>query len=842
MVLAAQLLWAQQGDKAGEEQPPPPPTLEIPPAPPLSPEEALETFQLPPGFRIEVVAAEPLVESPVAMEFGPDGRLWVVEMRGFMPNVEGEGEQEPVGRVSVLEDLDGDGLMDRSTVFLDGLIMPRALALVQDGVLVAEPPFLWFCRDTNGDGKADFKIEIADDYGSQANPEHTSNGLLRALDNWIYSANHTTRFRHVNGGWEREPTLFRGQWGISQDDFGRLFYNSNSDQFRGDLLPAQYLNRNPNYKAAGGNVRLASDQSTWPSRVTPGINRGYQSHMLRDGKLSRFTAACGPVIYRGKNFPEEFHGNAFVPEPSGNLIRRNILTETDGLITAENAYHQAEFLTSTDERFRPVNLYNGPDGALYIVDMYRGILQHRIYLTTFLRRQILERGLDTPINQGRIYRVVYEGNPLDSSPLLSKANPAELVRALSHPNGWHRDEAQQLLIDRKHAQAVPLLKLAAREAAAPLGRLHALWTLEGFDQLDETVLRAALADAHPKIRAAAVRLSEPLLNSPAQAKLLEAILEMVSDPSADVRLQLALTLGEVSASEAEIALAGLAGTTPDHLYLREAILSSLGGRELEFLGRLLAEVAWSQETAGRAKLLQALAQCVLTERKPERVERLLDWTSRQTGSLFWRQLALLDGALSTLPTAARGQPAPRIKTIPLKSEPALLAHAAENKEPKLQSRIEKLDQLVTWSGKPGAEAEEKTAAPLTPEQELAFEEGKTLYTAVCAACHQPHGQGQDGLAPPLEDAEWVLGSEERLIRIILQGARGPMTVKGKVWELDMPGLGVFNDEQIAAILTYIRREWGHAASPVDPGSVAQIRAKTEDRIDPWTEEELLEIP
>src|SRR2546426_295736 len=278
-VLTGLSLLAQQGDEGGEPQTPRVSKELIPPAPTLPPDQALKSFKLQPGFRIELVAAEPLVHDPVQIAFDPNGRLWVLEMRGYMPNIEGKGEFEKVGSVAVLEDTDGDGKMDKRTAFLDGLVMPRALALVRSGALVAEPPNLWFCRDTNDDLKCDGKTLVASDYateddpklGARASPEHASNGLLRALDNWIYSANHTTRFRNTEGAWQREPTIFRGQWGISQDDFGRLFYNSNEDPVRADFAPSAYLARNPNYlNPAGVNAQLYEGKAVWPARVNPG--------------------------------------------------------------------------------------------------------------------------------------------------------------------------------------------------------------------------------------------------------------------------------------------------------------------------------------------------------------------------------------------------------------------------------------------------------------------------------------------------------------------------------------------------------------------------------------------
>src|SRR5688572_36910 len=404
VLMSCASLSAQRGDKKGEEQKPLPEHIKVPPAPVRTPAEEAATFTLAPGFRAELVAADPLVGDPISIQFGPDGRLWVLEMRGYMPDVEGTGERDPVCVVAVLTDTDQDGRYDRRVVFADKLVLPRAISLVGDGLLVGEPTTLWFMRDTNGDGVADEKTEVANDYGNTTNPEHNANGLMWAMDNWIYSANYTSRFRWLGDGkFARDATVTRGQWGITQDDAGRLFYNSNSDPLRHDAMPTAYLKRNPSFNAVGANASLPgvpSNLRIWPGRITPGVNRDYKT-LDSEAKLRSMTAASGPVIYRGTLFPAEFRGDAFVPEPAANLIKRIKITEKDGALTGANAYEGTEFLTSRDERFRPVNLFNGPDGALYVVDMYRGILQHRIYVTTFLRQQIVERGLDKGIGLGR---------------------------------------------------------------------------------------------------------------------------------------------------------------------------------------------------------------------------------------------------------------------------------------------------------------------------------------------------------------------------------------------------------------------------------------------------------
>ena len=457
-----------------------------PVAPIYTPDEELALFQLPPGLRIELAAAEPMIEEPVAMTFDEAGRLWVVEMRGFMPNIDGEGENEPIGRVVVLEDTNHDGLMDRRTVFLDELVMPRAIAIVEGGILIAESQPLWFVEDRDGNLEPDGKTLIDADYGAGGLPEHAPNGLWRGMDNWIYNAKSSVRYRQTADGWLRDSTEFRGQWGLSHDDAGRLFYNYNWSQLHADLVPPNALNRNPNHTPTSGiDHGLTTDMRVFPIRPNPAVNRGYTPGSLDDeGRLLEFTSASAPLVYRGTALPDDYYGNVFVCEPAANLIKRNLI-HTDGLLlTSSFAYPDAEFLASTDERFRPVNLATGPDGALYIADMYRGIIQHGAYMTPYLRSQTLERGLDEGIHYGRIWRVVPEDWTPTDSPDLSAATLEELVEALSDPDGWRRDTAQRLLVQRNDLASVPLLSKAALNGPSALGRLHAIWSLEGIGEAD----------------------------------------------------------------------------------------------------------------------------------------------------------------------------------------------------------------------------------------------------------------------------------------------------------------------------------------------------------------------
>jgi mono/diheme cytochrome c family protein/glucose/arabinose dehydrogenase len=813
-----------------------PPEL-IPPSPALSPEDELKTFQIAPDVRVELVASEPMIAHPVAVAFDPDGRMWVVEMRGYMPNLDGIGEDQPVGRVSVLSDTDGDGRMDKSHVFLDGLVMPRAIVLVRDGALIGAPPHLWFCRDIDGDGRADEKTEIANDYGfpidpknpAMSEPENKPNNPLWAFDNWMYSGHYTAKFRWRGGQWERAVTTSLGQWGLSQDDWGHFFNNSNSDQLNAQMVPSHYLSRNPHYpRPRGRNVGVARDQSVWPARVNPGINRGYLPEMLRDYKLKNFTSACAPWIYRGDLFPAEFHGNAFVCEPAGNLIKRNILTAEDGVPRAHEAYDRREFLASTDERFRPVNLTTGPDGALYICDMYHGIIQHRISVTKYLEEQVKARGLDKPTGFGRIWRVVPENAKRSRPPRMSKESPAEWIAHLSHQNAWWRETAQRLLVEHGDASVVTALESLSAEGKEPMGRVHALWTLEGLEKLTWKVASRALDDADPRVRAAALRMGEAFLNGNDRPEALAKWIKLAADESVpEVQLQLALSLGEARDPHADVAMAALCQRTPDYVLLRDAALTGLAGRELELLERIFAEPA----DKALDSLLAGLAGCVLAERKPDRVERLLAALPAQPHG---RQLALLDGLSSTVVVAAR-------RPMRLADEPDAFTTLRAGSNSSLGAALDKVAHVLTWPGKPGTAAE-ASAEPLTPEQEARFEVGKQLYAGTCGACHQSHGLGLEGLAPPLADSEWVTGSVERLGRIAINGVRGPIQVGNTRYSLDMPAWGVLGDDQLAAILTYIRHEWGHTAAPVEPDTIKRIRTAVADRQDAWTQVELLKVP
>lgn len=876
IVLLAAPVVAQNGDRPGEVQAPPPASMIIPPAPALSAAEALKTFKLPAGFRIEAVAADPLIGDPISIQFGPDGRLWVLEMRGFMPDADGKNEREPVGVIAVLEDTDGDGRYDKRSVFMDGLVLPRAMSLVGDGVLIAEPPHLWFCRDTNGDGRADQKIEVAKDYGNIDNPEHNANGLMWAMDNWIYSANFNARFRYQGEGrFTREPTIMRGQWGISQDDGGRLFYNSNSDPLRVDLIPSEYLRRNPNFAAAGTNVQVApANLHVAPGRVTPGINRGYNT-LDKSGREYAVTSACGPVIYRGTLFPAEFRGDAFIAEPSGNLVKRIRLATQDGTVKGSNAYEGTEFLTSTDERFRPVNIFNGPDGALYVVDLYRGIIQHRIYLTSYLRKQVDERGLAQPRALGRIWRIVPEGAPAADfrRVALTKASGAGLVSQLNADNGWVRDTAQQLLVERRDPTTVaPLMALVADAKRSPTTRLQALWTLDGMGQLDVATVQRALADADERVAAAAIRLAAPRFGAAAGGAELARKVAAVRRAEPTVRLQLALTLPEAKTPASDERLLDLLVAAGKQAYLADAVVSGIAGRELAFIRGLAGRPEAAEAAADvlryatssvfkagdAARIDEVLA--LLAERstpawvRKEILAGIRHFIPRPEGRMFGGMRGGRSGGPGTgtpgagpAPTGApaaegagsrsasrgsagrggMGRGGSLVLVGALPAEPRALVALSERKDdPDAATAVELLKQLK-WPGKPGA----SNARPLTADEQVLFDKGRAQFATLCAACHQTNGQGLAGLAPSLVYSRWVLGDPRVLARIVLCG-------KTQENMIMPPWKGAMNDEAIASVLTFIRRSWGQEADPVAIATVTEARAATAKREEPWSDNEL----
>lgn len=532
-------------------------------SPARPPGEALETLRVAPGHEVELVASEPLLEHPVDIEWDDRGRLWVVEMPDYMVSIEGDAprNESPNGRITVLEDPDGDGEMERRTVFLDDLTLPRSLAFVDGGVLVAAPPNLVYCEYDAETLELEHREVVMEGYGADfEDPEHTENGLVFGLDNWLYSAHADARLRYRDGELEVEGTHSRGQWGIDRDDYGRLFYTWNSTWLFGDLIPGEYPHRDDDVPDIGIGESLVDTQLILTVRENRGLNRAYRDGYLRDdGRMKTNDAVSGPGIYRGDLL--DANGSAFVPDPAGHCVARidldgdpaSLALESDHRVYDDDEWGHREFLASTDEVFRPVYAKTGPDGALYVVDMYKGIIQHVKFLTGYLQRYILENDLHKVPPAGRIYRVVPDDESPDSAavPNLADSSPSELASTLEHPNGRIRDTAQRLLVDRQSADGTATLREIARSSDDPVARIHALWTLRGLSELDaETAFTAMDAD-DPYVTAAAIRTGEGLLGTEDAEAYVSRVTEVASTGGQRVVVQAAHSLGEALDSEEE---------------------------------------------------------------------------------------------------------------------------------------------------------------------------------------------------------------------------------------------------------------------------------------------------
>ncbi|MFD2200093.1 DUF7133 domain-containing protein [Shivajiella indica] len=807
------------------------------PSPPKSPKESLKTFQIEKGFEVQLVATEPLVQDPIFIAFDEDGRLWVVEMRSFMPDIEGEGESQPLGRISILEDSNGDGMMDKSTIYLDSLIMPRALGLIKGGALVAENNALWITYDLNGDLLADTKELFDSTYAQNGIPEHSDNGLLRNIDNWYYNAKSKLRYKQVNGEWLRDITEARGQYGMSQDDFGRLFYNYNWSQLHADLVPPNNLGRNVNHVPSSGiDHGLTLDRKIFPIRPNLAVNRGYIPGTLdKDGKLLEFTAACSPLVFRSNLFPKEYYGNAFVCEPAGNLIKRNVVKEAGIILEAFDPNSGREFLASTDERFRPVHLTIGPDGAMYVADMYRGLIQHGSYVTPYLREQTLKKDLVLPIHMGRIWRIVPKKWKPSPTPALSKESTENLISRLSHDIGWQRDMAQRLIVERNDKSAVPLLMEKVKNGNNELGRYHALWALEGLNALEFDFLFGLLSDPSPWISNTALRLLENQI-SENEANLLELQEYMVSTVAKIGKqkgLQYALSAYLLDDESSFFILKTIMEKFGEEALIRDAVMSSLSNREFKFLTYLWNEDSWSKSSADKEIFLEMLTTSVIKKQDREEIKSLVNLLEKPINSGDWKTKVTLN---SMAIQAAENK---NLGLLTYRQIPPLF----QNQDlPLPANKVQMLKRMFSWPGHT-PHSSEMLAVSLNENELKQFAIGRQKYLASCAGCHGSDGTGVNRMGPPLAGSDWVTDNEIRLSLIILHGIEGPIEVSGKTYDSPeilpvMPSHSTMDDASIAAILTYIRNEWGNQAPAISGRTVSTTRHTSQGRVYPWNVDEL----
>jgi putative membrane-bound dehydrogenase-like protein len=589
--------------------------------PPYSPQQALATFRIADGFRIEVYAAEPLVSDPVAMEVDEYGRTYVVEMHGYPLDVSG------TGRVVLLQDTNRDGRPDKSVVFADGLRLPTGIMRWKKGVIVTDPPDVLYFEDTNGDGKADIKRQVLTGF-ARTNPQHGMNTPVYGMDNWIYLANEgpvrTIRYHELFGDRGSEvhftsqpdsPRLpadangrsvrfrpdtrqlemlsSRSQYGHTFDAWGHHFLNTNNRHLFEEVVAARYLSRNPAFAPPAVVEQLPDYRQ--PADVFP-ITRNPEFQLLTD--VGVMTAASGVTCYLADLFPPAYRGATFVAEGAHNIVHVDAVREHGATFRASRMQEGREFLASTDAWFRPVSFYIGPDGALYVIDYYRKILEHPEWLDD---RTAKSSDLYAGNDRGRIYRIVPEGSPAPSwadAVTLGDASAAELVQRLGDSNIWWRRQAQRLLIDRAPADVVPLLTRLAASADNPVGRVHALWTLEGLHELQPTVVDAALRDPTPGVRENAIQIAELHLSD--MPALAASLLRMTSDANARVRFQLLLSLGNLRSPDAMTARNQLLFSNVEDEWMQVAALSAAGWDPVQLWQSAVKRLAEEDTPGGRA--------------------------------------------------------------------------------------------------------------------------------------------------------------------------------------------------------------------------------------------------
>ena len=625
---------------------------DLPRVKPVEPGQALATFQLKAGYRMELAAAEPLVMDPIALSFDENGRLFVVEMRDYS-----ERRDEQLGRIRLLEDTDGDGRFDKATVYAENLAWPSALIVYDGGVFVGATPDILFLKDTDGDGKADTREVVFTGFGAgvrRLNVQQLVNSFAWGLDDRIHGANggnggsitsplhpqdpplelrghdfsfdpRTRTIRPESGG---------GQYGMTFDSYGRKFVCSNSSHIRAVRFEDRYVGRNPALAMPPPSIDIAVDgpaaevyrispEEPWRVLRTQWRVAGLVPGPIEGGGRASgyFTSATGITIYRGDALPEEFEGNAFIADCGSNLLhRKRVLPDGSGF-RAERPADEAkvEFLASRDVWFRPVQMANGPDGALYVIDMYREIIEHPWSFPASIKKYL---DLNSGNNRGRIYRVVPEQFRRREVPHLSGLSTVDLVSVLEHRNGWHRDTAARLLYQRQDPAALPALRQLLQESKSDLGRMHALASLHGLSQLRASDITLALVDPAPAVRRLAVRFLEDL-EKPAEAASVGVLRRLATDPDLGVLYQLAFTLGIVAPADRVDLLRLILRADATDPWMRLAVLNSAGDQTAELFARLVESDHFALNRSAEPILRQLMTLIGARHQRPE-LDRALD--------------------------------------------------------------------------------------------------------------------------------------------------------------------------------------------------------------------------
>ena len=799
----------------------------------LSPEESMKLMRLPEDYRLELVLADPIIRDPISICWDGNGKLYVVERRAG-------SDGKVKGRISRHVDTDNDGWMDRHSLFVDQLPNPVSIVSNGKGIIVNDAPNLWYFEDTSGNGKADIKTKLSASFGPVADRQlqDLPGALEVGIDNWIEVANHPERFRFINGVLTVQETISAGDGGISADENGRIYFSLRKDGFGGLFLPRRYCTTMPiltdRTLAADPILRLDGFRK---ARSLKQASQTNEPSFFREGRDIEFSSACGPEVFLGDRLDEYIKGDLFLCEPSGSLVRRVELKKlSEGQVSASNPYESTigEFITSADRLFHPVHLGTGPDGCLYVVDMYAGSYEKHIGGNFPSHIDRPKRGT----GYGRIYRIVGQGVKKDQIPNMLLASEEHLIKNLAAPNHWRRRMAKSILIDRGDIDSAKALHEMAVSHLDPIARIYAIWTLQGTGNLTKHLFAGLLEDPDPRVKIAAIRAWE---NQYSDNEILYILRSWLSKNlhriDTSVLVQAILSLDRIHPKEAaELIRNTLDARIGEEIYFQAVLLNQEKIGVPILWDSVLSHPPIAKSPRKLAERIHLLVRYAVKDGRPESYANLFAWVSKMNlnhKKFFLRSLAGMfpDSGETTM--------------VQFSKKPPGLTLIEKNRG--LRKLIGEFRFALTW---PGHSAFGRTTVakpyPLNATETAQFRKGKAYYNRRCAACHgidgrgKPSGDEKGELKPPpsLAANSMVEKHPTALIQLMNHGFVSSESAKMIPSAHLKPLAESVSKEDLAAVLTYIRCQWGNSGSPVIPEDIELVDKRFPERTKVWKRKEL----